>query len=478
MDRKLLAILIGGLVLRAALVAWFHGEPLHVDDERSFSEIAGNLANHGTYAVDSGELTSLRPPLYPGVVALLYMLFGVDSFTAVRVFNAVASLGTVVLTYQIAIRLFDLRTARWAAAFVCFYASLLFTTNLVLTESLFTFLLMLFCLCMLHAWRMESTRWYAAAGATLALAALTRSVLWLFPPFAIVFLWFALRPHAASYRLARIAALVLAFAVVLAPWSIRNSLLQKTFTTVDVMGGRNLMMGNYEHTPLYRAWDAISMSGAESWHAVLAREEPHYVEATQGQRDKLAMKRGLRFVAENPVLTAKRCVIKFFNFWQLEREVIAGAQRGYWGIHSRIVVLAIAAIVLGSYVAAMAGGIFGWAALRPSEMRFHVLALLLVGFICAVHTAVFGHSRYHLPAMPLLLIYAAAAVVHRAEIWRSRKTWQFRAAAMTYAILAASWVWEIAVVERARIQEIAAKPVRPPAGEVQASSSSSRRIHS
>lgn len=476
MNRHLAIILIAGLALRAALVAWFHGEPLYVVDEQSFSEIATSLATNGTFAVASGELTSLRPPLFPGIVALLYTLFGVENFTAVRIFNAAIGLLTVVATHRLADKLFDRRTATWAAAFVCFYPSLVLATNMVLTETLFALLVVVFCACLLRAWQTGAIAAFLAAGAVLALASLTRSVLWLFPPAAIAFLWFAMRPQSASYRAVRIAAFVVAFAAVLAPWTIRNSRLQQTFITVDVMGGRNFMMGNYEHTPLYRAWDAITITGPAAWHEVLARDTPGYGQTTQGQRDKLALRYGLRYAAANPGLTAERCVIKFFNFWQLEREAIAGAQRGYWGIHSRAVVLAMAAVILLSYVAAMAGGILGWFVLRPGDMRFNVLAVLVIGFVCAVHTAVFGHSRYHLPLMPLVLIYAAAAVVHRAEIWRQCGSWRFRAAALTYAILAAGWVWELAVVERARIRELAGETPHPAATEIQAAADLPRRI--
>jgi 4-amino-4-deoxy-L-arabinose transferase-like glycosyltransferase len=370
--------------------------------------------------------------------------------------QAVLSLATVVVAYVLANRLFDGRTALWSAALVCFYPSLLFTVNLVLTETLFTLLLMAFCLILMTAWQSCSAVWFAAAGATLALASLTRSVLWLIPPLLAAFLWFALSQHSRRWRAVQIASLVLAFAVVLAPWSIRNSLLQKTFVTVDVMGGRNFMMGNYEFTPLYRAWDAIAIAGDESWYAVLAREEPRDKGATQGQRDKLAMKYGMRYALAHPGLTVQRTIIKFFNFWQLEREVVAGAQRGYWGIDSRATVLLLAAVIVGSYVAAMAAGIVGWFMLRPADVRFHWLCVLVIGFVCLVHTAVFGHSRYHLPLMPLVLIYAAAAVVHRRQIWRQWRSKRFCAAVLTYAILAAGWAWEIAWVERARIQQLAA----------------------
>ena len=476
MNRNLAIILVAGLALRAALVAWFHGEPLYVADEQSFSEIATSLATNGTFAVASGELTSLRPPLFPGIVAILYTLFGVENFTAVRIFNAAVSLLTVAATHRLAKKLFDLPTASWAAALVCFYPSLVFAMNMVLTETLFALLVVVFCACLLRAWQTGAIASFIVAGAVLALASLTRSVLWLFPPAAIAFLWFAMRPQTGTYRAVRIAAFAGAFAAVLAPWTIRNTRLQQTFITVDVMGGRNFMMGNYEHTPLYRAWDAITITGPESWHEVLARDVRGYSQTTQGQRDKLALRYGLRYAAEHPGLTAQRCVIKFFNFWQLEREAIAGAQRGYWGIHSRAVVMALAAVILVGYVAAMAGGILGWFVLRPSDMRFSVLAVLVIGFVCAVHTAVFGHSRYHLPLMPLVLIYAAAAIVHRAEIWRHRGSWRFRAAALTYAILAAGWVWEIAVVERARIKEFAGETTHPAATETWAAADLSRRI--
>jgi hypothetical protein len=83
-----------------------------------------------------------------------------------------------------------------------------------------------------------------------------------------------------------------------------------------------------------------------------------------------------------------------------------------------------------------------------------------------------------LPLMPLLLTYAAAAVVHRSEIWQARRSWQFKAAALTYAILAGSWVWEIAVVERARIKELACEASRTAVCEVQALSNPSRQINS
>src|SRR5581483_6835830 len=125
------------------------------------------------------------------------------------------------------------------------------------------------------------------------------------------------------------------------------------------MGGRNFMMGNYRYTPLYRAWDAISIEGEQSWdHEVRAAYPPEQY-ATQGQVDKLALRQGLKFVRENPGLTLRRDLIKFFDFWGLERELIAGAGRGYWGHLGTPAIALLAAVVFGSYAAVMFLGIFG-----------------------------------------------------------------------------------------------------------------------
>lgn len=284
-------------------------------------------------------------------------------------------------------------------------------------------------------------------GALLGLGALVRSVLWLFPPFLVVYLFWATRDQRWGRRLLYAAIAVGAFMATIAPWSVRNTRLQKTFTTIDVMGGRNVMMGNYEYTPRKRIWAAIEIQGDEAWHRVLARENANYSELTQGQRDKLAMRRGLSFALSHPILSAQRCAIKFVNFWQLERTLVAGAQRGWWRTSPKIGMLAVAAVVFPSYAATMLLGIFGMVTQPPADRRMHCFLLLLVGFVWAVHTAVFAHSRYHLSLMPLVMIYAAAALVHARDIWGRRPAVWFRVATALCVMLAASWVWEIVFVE-------------------------------
>ena len=117
------------------------------------------------------------------------------------------------------------------------------------------------------------------------------------------------------------------FSLTLAPWAIRNTRIQGTFVPVDTMGGRNFMMGNYRYTPLYRSWDAISIEGTESWIHELTSFPPE-MRNTQAKLDRLAMRQGLRFVCDNPWLTLQRDIVKFFDFWGLERGVGGWAKPG------------------------------------------------------------------------------------------------------------------------------------------------------
>jgi hypothetical protein len=68
--------------------------------------------------------------------------------------------------------------------------------------------------------------------------------------------------------------------------------------------------------------------------------------------------------------------------------------------------------------------------------------------VTGMHVLAFGHSRYHLPLMPLIFIYGAAAVTQLRGIWSRRFRPAFCLAVVLSGIFMSSWTWEIAVQER------------------------------
>src|SRR5262245_10385335 len=76
--RVLLVILVAGALVRLGLWAWFHDVGVRIADEKDYNTLATVLVDHGEFAFSPGTPTSLRPPLYPAVVAGIYRVAGVE----------------------------------------------------------------------------------------------------------------------------------------------------------------------------------------------------------------------------------------------------------------------------------------------------------------------------------------------------------------------------------------------------------------
>ena len=337
-----------------------------------------------------------------------------------------------------------------AASVTWLYPSLIFLNFTILTETLFTFLLVAFVWLAVVLIERPAALTAIGCGAALGLGALTRSVLW---PVPIVLcpLLLALLRGTPSRRL-WLSGLVLAgYAVVVVPWAIRNTRLQGTVTVVDTMGGMNLRMGNYEYTPEDRMWDAVSLTGDQSWIHGFTGEYPGQV-ITEGYKDKWAQREAVAYMRSHPGTTLRRALIKFADFWGLERELVAGVQQGLYSPPTWLVVAA-ALLILASYAAVvLLAGAGIW--LRPPDWRFQVLLLLPIVVLTGIHSLVFGHSRYHIPLVPLLAIYAAAVwEAGPREVWRRAGRARY-AAAVTLLVLVGAWIRQIAIVDAARVQAL------------------------
>ena len=443
----LIWIVLAGIIVRAALWFCWNWSPLLNDDARDYQGLADRLLATGMYSDTHGTLISLRPPLYPAILAGMYWCFGLENDNAVRAIQAGVSLLTVLLVYRLGVIVYGRRVALWAAALLCFYPSLLAYSNLLLSETYFTFFSVAFTLLVLEAVDRQKLSLLVAAGLAMGLAALTRSILLLFAPLLAVFILLSWKGTWSRRMMAALLPIAV-FAAVIAPWTIRNTRVQQTLTTIDVMGGRNAMMGNYEYTPLERSWATVSdVTGDHAWYRVLAQDHPDDTARTQGQLDKLALHHALTFVWTHPWLTAQRDLVKLGNFWQLEREFLAAARDGYFGPLATATSMALAVIVCGSYAVVILTGIFGACCVPPVDLRNHCFLLLSILFPCAIHTLIFAHSRYHLPVIPLICVFAAAAIVYRNEIWLRRHTMGFRIAAALSVMITMGWLREIVFVD-------------------------------
>ncbi len=196
----------------------------------------------------------------------------------------------------------------------------------LLTELLFTVLLITSVWLTVGLVQAPSAARAVQAGTVIGLGALTRSVLWPYPILLAPLLLFWV-PLPRWRRLGILALLLGAYAAVVLPWSVRNLRVQHAFVVVDALGGYNLRMGNYEHTLEDRMWDTVALTGEKNWSWELTQEHPaqHF---TDGQKEKWAQRKALAYMMQHPGVTARRSLIRFADFWGLEREVVAGFRNG------------------------------------------------------------------------------------------------------------------------------------------------------
>ncbi|MCC7009115.1 MAG: glycosyltransferase family 39 protein [Acidobacteria bacterium] len=454
--RWFVAALVAGAALRLAILWQTSGLGLRIADEFQYVQLADSLAAGRGFAWQTGELTSLRPPLYPAMLAGIWSIAGAHSFQVVRALQALMTFATAWLVYDVARRLYDdRRTAALAAAVVWLYPALVFVNVTMLTESLFTLLLTAWVSATVRLVQRPSVWLACSCGLLLGLGALTRSVLWpvplLFCPLLLVLL-------NAPWRLkVGTAALVFAgYALVVAPWAWRNTRLQGVPTVVDTMSGMNLRMGNYEHTPEDRMWDAVSVQGERSWVHLLSEEQTAGLVPsagfTEGMKDKWAQRKALEYIRAHPGTFLRRAAIKSSDFWGLDRSFVAGVQQGLYRVPSWFFLIGALVSIAGSALVMLAGAAGIW--LVPPAWRFHIALLTPIVVVAGIHSVVFGHPRYHDPLVPVLAIYGAAAVTSLRSRQTSVRASAALGAGLTSILLVGIWVRQIIVVDGERIRAL------------------------
>ena len=320
---------------------------------------------------------------------------------------------------------------------------------MILTETLFTLLLVTFVL--LATMLVTTPRGWmpSRCGLVLGLGALTRSVLWPVPlllcPLLIVLLRGSFRK-----RLLLSGLVLGGYLVVVTPWAVRNTRLQGVVTIVDTMGGMNLRMGNYEHTPEDRMWDAVSLTGDRNWIHGFTGEFPGQV-VTEGHKDKWAQRMAIEYMLSHPGTTFRRALIKFADFWGLERELVAGVQQGLYDPPRWIVVLGrrgdsrVATSRSASPAAPPSGS------LRPSggctcSCSCRSSSSPVCTRLCSVTRATTFLSSRFSRYMP----HDSGRLV-RSRAWRDARMAKLGAVA-TVLVLLAAWIRQVLVVDAGRVR--------------------------
>ena len=240
----LLAVLILALVLR--VIAAVNGYDFrHGSDADQYERLAASIFHGDGFGIPGAASPYDFAPGAPYFAAAIYWLVGDVDPTAARIGMAVAGTLAVLLIFLIGRRLGGPIAGLVAALLAAVYPAPIFYTGLLSSEP--TAMLTVAGALLAFMWAVDRGGWaWLLPGALFGLTAYLRpEYLLLTALFAVLALILVARRRGLLRGVAAAVAIVVAFAVVIAPWTIHASNELGRFVPVSTGGGKALFIGTY-----------------------------------------------------------------------------------------------------------------------------------------------------------------------------------------------------------------------------------------
>ena len=416
--RWLLVIMLAATALRLAWVLYAAREPRGFHDPSLYEVFATRIADGHGFTAANGEATTYYPVGYVGALGAVMWFVRLAPIhenvpLTAGLFNLVLGVGTVWLIFEIGRRLFDNRVGLVAAAAVALWPNLIFHTAVILTETLFVFLALAAVL-LLVALPADAQRvgWrrLAAFGAIVGLSALVRPISLAFLPVLIVVLAVA----GAGWRNVLRAVVVAAgaVAVVLAPWTVRNTRQTGSFVAISTNLGDNLCMSRHPG----------ATGGFQSSDACTVRATGATTAEREVEVNNTNVRRAAHFVRAHPATEAKLVVLRAYHSLENDYDGLA-ASESYGSNHFIPSALRRALEIVAdvAFFLALVLSVLGVPAFMTRHRPWR-LFFLLAGLALAVQPLIFfGDPRFHVPVMPFMAVFAAVTLCRARDLLPARR---------------------------------------------------------
>jgi 4-amino-4-deoxy-L-arabinose transferase-like glycosyltransferase len=402
--RRVLSLIL--MLSLAARLAWGLMQPGEIDqrlpDQQQYLELARNvLSGRGLKFYDvhfSQEVVAFRAPGYP-----LFLAACAGSVRAARVVQGLLDTSTVLAAYLLARRWMGRGAGLLAAAAVAANPFLVYFSALILSETLFTAMLV---------WGMVLLVWrrnFLWGGLLLSLSVLVRPGAVALPVamgFAAVFVTYPYgeSPPRRWWRMPVGTSMLLLTLLVLLPWGVRNKAVLDRWVWLTTNGG----------ITRYDGFNPESTGASDQTFLESDVEMRRLSRMTELQRDDYLAERANDWIARtwrrDRSALARLTVAKVARTWS---PLPLSSDFG------RPLYQAVAAIyAIPLFLLAVLGL---WAGRLPR--RGKVFLLMPAVYLTIVHAASVGSLRYRVPAEPALAVLAAAGAVAGLEMLK-RPGWR------------------------------------------------------
>lgn len=408
--RKEIPIILVAFYAFVVRVFYFSRNSFIAGDSYDYLNLAKNLATHHLYGFGEAAArfpSAFRPPLYSFVISLFWGTGNPEWITLL--FQAFLGAITVLLVYFLAKRHFGEKIAIISAIFLAIEPFTIHFTAGIMSETLFTFLLVSGLFAFDH-------KKYALSGLVFGLASLTRPVIL---PFLLLLLLLSVFKAYSHYRKPVLTVLAITLATI-SIWTIRNAVVFKEFIPISTTGyGYNLLCGTLD----------VPMLSDEGWDIVAA--DPAIKERMQNIKDGMSeskaerelFKKALDRIISNPKewlrVRAKQYTRLFIDSapYLLGRNNIRiedAVRDGNW-------FFILYKVLLTSRIFLFVGlSLIALLLLRRRLVELSHIVLFPV-FLMLIHIPLWTENRYLLPMFPIICILATYTLVTAYDFFRRPK---------------------------------------------------------
>lgn len=302
--RYVLLIIIGLVIVFGAVYSIYLGDVLRYQpDEADYYALARNIAHSRFYSLDGFSPTAFRPPGYPLILSLFYLLGA--RVVILRSLNFIILGISIYLVYKILSQGSSILAAVMGALFAVLYPVNFYSAGTLYPQTLATLLL----LGVVYLLVLDKNRigYYILCGLLSGMLILTVPTFIFILP--VIGIWYWIFPGK-MWGGGLVIALVVS-ALVVSVWTARNYIQFRTFFFVSTNSGQNLLLGNSENaTPNGGSSVDISKYVAQSSNL------------SEVERDRFFRDQAINYILSHKFHSIELYLLKFLNYFNYRNELV------------------------------------------------------------------------------------------------------------------------------------------------------------
>ena len=376
-------------------------------DAETYVSIARQIANGEFFHTNS--LSFYQPPLYPILLAFIFKTISRDLYL-IHLLQFIMGSINCVLIYYLGRLCFNRKVGLLSGLIACFYWPFIYFDGELLIPTLIIFLYL--CLLLFLLKYMESGKKSHAllAGFMLGLSTIARPNIlifgWIVCPLFILPLFVRLEGkknnQIIKMKFVDLAFFLIGSCCIIAPVTLYNWTTEKSFVLISHNGGLNFYIGNSPQNER-----VIDIRPGEEWDAFTAipKIENPTIQLTGADFSRYWYRKSLNYIKYHPFDFTKNVLRKsvcFFHAYEFKRNLDIYFFKNHFSRLLRMPLLSFAIIcplaLLGMYLARR----------RSPKILLLLLFILAYGFSVVIF---FVTSRYRLPVVPIMIIFASFAIL-------------------------------------------------------------------